>query len=271
MTRSRHKKNNPSNNDETSSTSLPDVHQFNHIQYWGYGLIIFIYTAAEYAQEWESLKYLGHPFLEPNVLLYILRVIFFVELVIFIVRWIIATINELELWANSELNWSHWTKNPFEKQNTYSAIFGLAVFLGLLLAFSNKIFVAASILSIYSLFGYWTQWLCNNYFSHSINETKIKNEKHLKRITIMKHYWLEQPQLARIATVMFFSLISVIFATAALFQSEQKDSFEIAAYVILILDILIAETYISKWRIKRDRELKAVSYTHLTLPTNREV
>jgi hypothetical protein len=77
----------------------------------------------------------------------------------------------------------------------------------------------------------------------------------MKRLEIMKHYWLNQPQLARITTFMFFSLVSVSLATAASFQSEQKDFFEVSAYALLIFDILAGEIVIARWRIKRDGEL----------------
>ena len=220
---------------ETQTPSHPDVHQFNHAQYWGYGLIFFIYTVAEYAQEWESLKYFWHPSLEPNKVLFILRAFLFIELIILIGRWFIATINELDMWSSSELNWSHWSNSPISKQNAYAAVLGLGVLLGLLLAFSNKILVAASILSVFSLFGYWTQWLSNNYFDRALKDTSVKNEKHRKRLAILKHYWLNQPQLARITTFMFFALVSVSLATAASFKSEQKHLFEVSAYALLDL------------------------------------
>jgi hypothetical protein len=245
-------------NENTHSKS-PDVHQFNHLQYWGYGLIIFFYTAAQYAQEWESLKYLWHPSNESNKMLFVLRAILFVILIILSGRWFIATINELEMWSNSELNWSHWTKSSIAKQNAYTAILGLGVLLGLLLAFSNKILLTASLLSLYYLFCYWTQWICNSYFSRALKETRVDSDLQRKRLEIMEYYWLNRPQLARNVTMMFCALISLTLATAASFESEQKYFFEISAYTLLILNIIVGEIIIAKWRNKRDIDLEKIA------------
>lgn len=173
MSKSQLKKSDNGFRAEGASPNDPIIHQFNHAQYWGYGLIIFIYTVAEYSQEWESLKYFFHPSLEPNKILFIFRVILFVELVILSSRWLIATINELDMWSNAGLDWSHWTNSPFSRQNAYTALLGLGVLLGLLLASINNILILSSILSCYFLFNYWTQWLCSNHFGRALNDTKI--------------------------------------------------------------------------------------------------
>ena len=239
--------------------SSPDVHQFNHAQYMAYGLILIIFGFAEYAQDWESLKYFFKPSQEPNTFVFILRSILIIELIFLNVRWIIATINELDMWSNSALDWSHWKNNPFSKQNVYTALFGLSLLLGLLLAIVNRILILSSILSIYFLFNYWTQWLCNNHFRRALKHTITIDYVQIKKLSIMKKYWLGQPQLARLTIMMFFSLVSVCLATASSFKSSQKIFFEICAYAVLILDILFSEIFISIWRTKRDRELEKLS------------
>ena len=246
-------------NVEKGHTSFPDVHQFNHAQYWGYGLVIITYTIAEYAQEWESLKYFMHPALETNKMLFIFRLILFIEIVILIGRWFIATINEVDMWSSLKLNWSHWANSFFSKQNTYTGLIGISALVGLLLALVGNIFAMSSILSLYLLFNYWTQWLCNKYFNQAVNATKSINTKHKKSIEIMKHYWLIRPQLARIVTMMFFSLVSVSLATASTFQSEYKDFFEESAYILVILVILVSEIVIAMWRYKRDSDLEKIT------------
>lgn len=67
----------------------------------------------------------------------------------------------------------------------------------------------------------------------------------------MEYFWLRRPQLARIATMMFLNSIAFGLALAGQVQQEpQRHRFQLTAYCILILVLLIGEIIIAFWRHK---------------------
>src|ERR1043166_344002 len=115
-------------NETVDYPSGPDVPRFDNLKNLAYAGIFVVAGIAGsvngFATMWVS------PSAPDEMWNFVARLILFVELVILSIRWIIATHHELDLWVL-------WLENPFTRQEIYAAIFGLSVFLGLLLAFPH--------------------------------------------------------------------------------------------------------------------------------------
>src|SRR5260370_12610125 len=180
------------------------------------------------------------------------RIILFVELLFLAFRWIIATHHELDLWLR-------WLENPFGRQEMYAAIFGLSVDLGLLLAFPHKIVYISGFITLHFLLNYWTQWLSNDHFDLALQKTRRTRlgKARSKVLEEMESFWLKRPQLGRVTTMMFFSFGAFSLAFAGAFQQEaQRLPYQLIAYIVLILDILIGEIVIVRWRRRLEQGLR---------------
>lgn len=186
------------------------------------------------------------------------RVIFFARLVLFAefvtlaLRWVIGTHTELDMWIL-------WLNNPFQRQEIYTAMFSLALVLGLLLAFPHRVVFITFFMTSYFLVDYWAQWLANDHFDRALRRTRVKHLSSTKFevLKAMEYYWLRRPQLARVTTMMFFSSMAFSLALAGAFQQEpQRTRYQLAAYLLLILDLLVGESVVSWWRHKRNQAMR---------------
>jgi hypothetical protein len=65
----------------------------------------------------------------------------------------------------------------------------------------------------------------------------------------MKKFWIDQHQLGRITIMIFVSSLAFALALAgAVQQDPQRIHFQVAAYVVLIVLILVSEAVIFFWR-----------------------
>ena len=155
--------------------------------------------------------------------------------------------------------WVEWLDNPVTTAQTLTALLGLPVVLGLLLAFSYDIAVISGLMTMYLLVNYWAQWLCNDHFSRALQKTRQRPPGKINSSVpqAMECFWVNQPQLGRITTMMFFSSIAFNLALAGAFQTgRQKLLFQMSAYSVLILDVLIGEIVVARWRYRLDRDIE---------------
>jgi hypothetical protein len=175
-------------------------------------------------------------------------------LVILVLRWIIATQREFELWRR----WLHHTATGPEKVAEFVVF---PVVLGILPVFPNRIVFLSGFMAVYSLSNYWTQWLCNEHFRRALQETRATplSKAHIEVLTVMEHYWLNRPQLARIVTTTFFNCIAFSLALAGQVQPEpQRHRFQLPAYAILIAVLTFSEFTILLWRHKRQQDIQKI-------------
>lgn len=230
----------------------PDPGRFDNFKNGAYALALAVFAASISFNGFSDMWALRSEALEFAT--FAMQVLLFVLLVVLVFRWIIATHHELDMWLT-------YLEHPFTRQEMYGAICGISVTVGLMAAFPHKVLLVTGLFTAYSLLNYWTQWLCNDHFSHALAKTrKMRISKDNSQVLeVMEHYWLKQPQLGRIATTMFFSAIAFSFALAGAFQqAPQKNTFELIAYAVLILTILVSEIVIAIWRYKLDRGIAAV-------------
>jgi len=183
--------------------------------------------------------------------IYVARIILFALLAVLMVRWIIATHHEYDLWMR-------WLDNPHEPQRVYGAIIALALVLGLLLAFPHRIIFVTAVVSCSALFTYWTQWLCNDHFERALRRTQRDAADAVAEqvLDAMEVYWLKRPQLGRMAVIIFTSCIAFAFAFGgSLVQGRTGRAFNLVAYAIVVANILVGEIVVGYWRHVRDEAI----------------
>lgn len=184
-------------------------------------------------------------------------IILFGGLAVLAYRWIDATNNEMEMWIEE-------LRNPMTKKQVQGAMFGLAIVLGTLLALAHNIRCLSALMAVYFLVNYWTQWLSNEHFRQALERTRqLPNPKtNFKVLDVMEEYWLARPQMARIATMMFFASLAFSLALAGWAQQEpQRTRFYMASYALLFLNMLVGEIVIFLWRSDRDNKIELASET----------
>src|SRR5947209_5719437 len=145
-----------------------------------------------------------------------LQVAQFGVILLLVIRWVLATDREFKLWTRE-------LEITIEQKQVYAAIAALSLGLGASLAFSFDVLWVSLAMTIFLLVNYWSQWLSNDYFARALGETKKKGDAVERRkradsavnlvvLDVMKHYWLERAQLARITTLMFFAAMAFSLA-----------------------------------------------------------
>jgi hypothetical protein len=251
MSRHRHKNKDDSSENTVDYPRKPDVGRFDNLKNFAYGEILAVFALTVSFNDWGANMWgIRANLSEPAI--FGARVALFIVLVILMFRWIIATHYEFDMWVQ-------WLEHPFTKQETYVALLGLPVVMGLLLAFTYNIVIISGFMTVYFLVNYWTQWLANEHFKRAIHKTRQKHFSGTKHCVLqaMEHFWFKRPQLPRIKIMMLFSSVAFSLALAGAFQKErQKLFFQLSAYAILILDIVVGEIVIASWRDRLDQDIE---------------
>jgi hypothetical protein len=172
-------------------------------------------------------------------------------LIVLDIRWIIATHLQLEMWIR-------WLNHHYPKPQVYAAMIILSIVLGVMPAFSHRIVIISGIMNLYFFVNYWTQWLSNDHFKSALQENRTKPMSKVKdkALVAMESFWLRRPQLARITTTQFFSGIAFSLALAGAYQQEPgKRLFQLSAYFLLIVDVLISEIVMAWWRFRLEQAI----------------
>lgn len=219
--------------------------------YWGIvGVFAVVAGLNDFKSMWTPSAWDGHGLFAAGIVL-------FVGLAVLAYRWVHATNEEMELWINE-------LRNPMTKKQVQGAMFGLAIVLGTLLALAHNIECVSGLMAVYFLVNYWTGWLSNEHFRRALKRTRMSplSTTNFKVLDIMEEYWLARPQMARIATMMFFASLAFSLALAGWAQQEpQRTRFYLASYALLFLDILVGEIVMFVWRHNRDNKIDLVTET----------
>jgi len=172
--------------------------------------------------------------------------------------WIRASIKELQIFS------SYF--DDFVSSTPSSSLFisvGIAFFLGALIYFSNDIVIYSWIFAIFTLFGSWGGWIrsCEVRAGLDKAQKKVKEEidqEHpfISKWSAIESYEFERPHLQRAVTGLFFTFVPLIIGLKSESLSQPtKDSWLSIAYIIIILNIIISEYIIHRWRRERDHVL----------------
>ena len=200
-----------------------------------------------------------------ELLLYLARWILFIELVALAFRWVIATDHELKLWVR----WLEHPEHSKGRNDAVAAMIALSLNLGIMLALSHNILLLSGYFSAYYMLNYWTQWLANAHFKDAMDHTRKYKENEIvgdkswqKALTVLEQYWMERPQLGRITTMMFIGCIAFSLALGSKAgQNSYRHNLELAAYLVIAINILIGEILVGRWRHVRDQNIAAIVAT----------
>ncbi|MFX0200893.1 MAG: hypothetical protein ACFFCW_32645 [Candidatus Hodarchaeota archaeon] len=218
------------------------------IQWMSYGFIFMILLGSAALRRDSFLNMLVSPKTLSEVPAFICRIILFGCVLALILRWIAASAHELDIL-------DEYVGYVFPRARTYMAMIAISITLGVMLVLIYDITIFSAYFSCYLLLNYWTQWVTNCHVKDSLKKTR-RTKKNKEVREVLEHYWLCRPQLGRIVTMMFTSMVSLCFAIAGtVIDSLLTEKLHIIAYIILILNISIGEAIISLWRHRRDNDI----------------
>ena len=143
------------------------------------------------------------------------------------------------------------------KIKTYCVIIFLAIFFGILISFSHKILIYCMGIIIYSLLDVWGTWQLGKTIEPLIKKRSEKsNGEERKTIETIYDYFFKNPYVQRILTIMFVNWIAFTLALIARYEKSLSRTLEFSAYVIVGLNIIVSELIITKWRRKRNVNLR---------------
>jgi uncharacterized membrane protein len=252
--------NNPAEQPEDASPEYDVVPGYEGLKWMSYGLIAAIslglafgFNGDYFVKTWHDISKICDFSLLDEWAVFTAPVLLFLLLLILVLLWMMASHYEFELWRR-------WIRHP-SRTETVAPFFVFPVVLGILPAYPNKIVFLSGFLAVYSLSNYWTQWLCNEFFRRTLQNTRAipLSKAKSEALAVMEHYWLKRPQLARIATTMFFICIAFSLALAGHVQPEpQRHRFQLAAYAMLIVVLASSEFTILCWRLKRNQDIQKI-------------
>ena len=238
------------------SDSLRHLNKIRIAAYWGIWAVFIVIACFNDFRHWVR------PGAWRDRWLFADGAILIVTLAGLAICWILATDHEIKLWLR-------WLDNPVQKRTVYVAISALSITLGMCLAYFYNIVVISFIFTLYLLLNYWSQWLSTEHFQSALAATRKrlqdKSQRDLNRdnnrnvLTVLEHYWLTQPQLARITTMMFASSVAFSFAFADWVQKPAgTGTLQFVGFTLLILNIVIGEAIIGAWRYNREQDIQRV-------------
>jgi len=236
---------------------IQSVHQ---MQYLSYGLIFFTFLGFAgllvFSETFRSFFVFSGS--TTRTALAILRIALGVIAMFLVGMWIAATFHELLLWINN-------LKIVFVTYQVYLAMILTAVGLGVMLLMVWSIMMFSGYFALFLLFNYWSQWLANDYFANALAETR-RTPENSKLLEALETYWLKRPQLARIVTMMFISLVAFALSLAGHFGAQNKrEVLDLVAYGLMILNILCGEALIIAWRSRRDTAIAKAKTARIPL------
>lgn len=235
--------------DPPESDIPSNPHSAMFFAYASIGVVFAAAIAVPGNRFFEMWNWPGTPPFSVQTALFIARIALFTELVLWAARWIIATRQEAKWWVT----YLHYKQEPTE---AFASMLALALFLGLLMAFAHHIVIVSGLFTTGLLLNYYTQSYCNDVVSEQLDRAREESEQDarlLRILGVMRDFWLVRHQLARITTMMFVASVAFSLALAGAVQADpMKAHFELAAYIVLISDVLVAELIIYFWR----RDLK---------------
>lgn len=181
-----------------------------------------------------------------------------VSTAVLFVRYLTSTHHELGL---LEEYLSPTSGTPRVGPSVYYNVFILSVSFGVLIAVSHLILVYCGLMIILNVADFWGGWQGKRNIMPLFDKklSQRVSPKNRQIIEIMRCHYLGNPTLERVATIMFFNWVAFSLALVAHYESLEwcRD----LAYVIVILNILVSEVVMYRWRKNRDRKIAEVDPT----------
>ncbi len=180
-----------------------------------------------------------------------LSILLLIETLILIVLWIQASLGELQMFQD----YFEEFVPPLPK-SSFSIAVGIAIFLGMLGYFSDRIVIYSSIFVVFDLLCVWGGWIRASEFravlKRAQNEASPEDIRR-KGWDIIEIYELERPHVLRSVGFIFFSVISLILGLLGGLLYQPSTIWLIStSYIIMLLNIAFSEVIIMRWRRERD-------------------
>ena len=171
---------------------------------------------------------------------------------ILMLRWVRASASEMRMLRD------HFEEFiPILPKHAFCAAILLAVSLGTLGYFSNRIVVYAAIFATYNLFDMWGTWLVIAKVREALRNARQEAPRTNGRQdawNAIENYYLNKPLIARCATIQFLAFVSLALGMQA--QLQVPDHIErllrSIAFGLMIIIIASSSLVIYFWRKKRD-------------------
>lgn len=180
-----------------------------------------------------------------------------VTTVVLFVRYLTATHHELGLLQE----YLSGPSAPRIDPSAYYNVFLLAVVFGVLIAMSHLILVYSALIIVFSLLDYWGGWQGRRKITPLFDKklSQHLSERERKIVEIIRHHYLGNPSLGRVTIMMFFNWVA--FSLALVAHYERIERCRDLAYLIVILNIVVGEFVIHRWRNIRDRKIEKLDPT----------
>ncbi len=202
----------------------------------------------------DRLLQLLSPTLSRQYLLYLLGTLLLIVVVILVFRWIFAVSGEMRLLQDY---FREYIQPQPGQVYTWTVIF--SILLGTLGSLTDNIIAFSATFAVYSLGDMWGQKLRDTQLKDGFRKIPDKglDDKLRCKHKAIEHYYLERPQMERSATIMFFAFVSLSLALIG--NASQSvvttERLHVAAYSVIIANIVISEVVIWRWRKDRDTVL----------------
>ena len=131
----------------------------------------------------------------------------------------------------------------------YFVAIGLAILFGTLMASAHNILLYAIIMVHMNMFDVWGGWQVARRLEPAFEraiESSEKNAKRIEEINTLKSYYLDNPTLPRVVTLLYAN--AVVVCLAIVYSYNANDTVHIASYILLTANIAIGEFVIFRWR-----------------------
>lgn len=215
--------------------------------------VIVTAAGAAFAISNDRFKNLRAPSLTATYSLEVLKVLLLITIAGLVFRWIFAVSGEMRLLRE-------YFPNQIRPQPgqvyVWTVIF--SVLLGTLFALTGNIIAFSAVFAVYSVGDMWGQKIRDAQLKPGFHEARdeVIDDDLRARRAVIESYYLTRPQIERAATIMFFSFVALSLALAGNGASTDiRNRVHVASYAIVIINVLVSEIVIGRWRRQRDLQL----------------
>lgn len=185
-----------------------------------------------------------------------MSVLLFAETITLIFLWVKATSGEYQMFRDHLSEFIPPIPKP-----SFHIVVALAILLGSLCYFSDKLVVYSSIFACYLLFLLWGIWVRDARIRVVLHDARSKTpteDDRRKAWTIIENYYLEKPQAPLTVSMLFFSFVALIIGLSVELLPRQPLTTWLlsSGYGVMVLNIAIPEIIYRAWRHKRDHALR---------------
>lgn len=226
---------------------LTTLRQFQFVGYGLVGATAIAFNAREkLVQAFTQVGSVGHVFVALQVALLACSIAI-------IIRWIAATAHEFQMLQDTV------QYAPVVGGQAYAVIIVLGLTLGVMGLFYDHIVIFALIYASLNLSTMWGQWLTSVHLQSALHEARsggARQGARAKALNAIETYYFKRPQQARFVMMLFCSMGAALLGGVGGQRTDAMgEQMVYGAYIVMILNIVATELWVTVWRRRRDRQL----------------